>query len=268
VGRDLTERRQLEAQLVHSAKMASLGVMAGGIAHELRNPLGIISAAAQLLLERPDDIRLWVEGAKKIHNATLRASLIIESLVKFARPQNEGMGELDMQAVLEETLSLMDNQMALQKVTLQRHFQADLPRVYGNASLLQQVSTNMILNACNAMPQGGTLTVSSRSIPRESHGSPPPSFTDLGPWVEIAFSDTGRGIFEQHLSKIFDPFFTTMPVGKGTGLGLSISYGIIQQHQGSIEVESEMGQGTTFTIRLPGIAGDGLGGEQGGQGTN
>lgn len=237
VGRDLTERRRLEAQLIQSAKMASLGVMAGGIAHELRNPLGIISASAQLQLERSDDPELRDEAAQKIYAATERASLIIENLLKFARPQDEGMRQVDIRAVLEETLALLGHQMSLQKVTLRRRLHRDLPRVYSNSELLQQVFTNLILNACNAMPLGGTLTVTTRT-------------TGWGE-VMIRFGDTGRGIPPEHLPKIFDPFFTTMPVGKGTGLGLSICYSIIQHLQGTIEVESEVGQGSTFIVRLP-----------------
>jgi len=237
VGRDLTERRRLEAQLIQSAKMASMGVMAGGIAHELRNPLGIISASAQLLQEKTDDPQLRDECAHKIHSATKRASLIIENLLKFARPKGEQMREVDLRALLEETLALLDHQIHLQKVKLSRRIQRNLPSVHTNPELLQQVFTNLILNACNSMPQGGVLTVTTRA-------------STVGQ-VEIRFCDTGRGIPPEHLPNIFDPFFTTMPVGKGIGLGLSICYSIIQQNQGAIEVESEVGQGTTFTIRLP-----------------
>lgn len=237
VGRDLTERRQLESQLIQSAKMASLGVMAGGIAHELRNPLGIISASAQLLLEFPHDAELAPQCAEKIWAATQRASLIIENLLKFARPQHEQTPDLDLNAALEEILGVLANQVALHKIILRKKFQADLPRVCGNVSLLQQVFANLVLNACNAMDQGGTLEITSRS--GEGHS------------VVVAFQDSGHGIPTEHLSKIFDPFFTTMPVGQGVGLGLSISYSIIQQHHGSIEVESQEGQGTTFIVRLP-----------------
>ncbi|MBI3362554.1 MAG: PAS domain S-box protein, partial [Chloroflexi bacterium] len=237
VGRDLTERRRLEAQLIHAAKMASLGVMAGGIAHELRNPLGIISATAQLLLGRPSNRRLRDEGARKIHAATQRASLIIENLLKFARPQSEQMREIDLRPVLKDTFTLLAHQLDLHEVTLKKEIQPDLPEVRGNPALLQQVFTNLILNACNAMPEGGSLTVAAVAAGADR--------------VEIRFCDTGRGIAPEHRSKIFDPFFTTMPVGKGTGLGLSISYGIIQQHQGDIEVESQVGKGSTFTVRLP-----------------
>jgi len=235
VGRDLTERKRLEAQLIQSAKLTSLGVMAGGIAHEIRNPLAISSAAAQLLLERPHDQNLREEAAGKIHSGIQRASYIIENLLKFARPPEERMLPVDVNEVLEETLSLLSSQLRVQRVKLQKDFAPGLPRVMGNKSLLQQVFSNMILNACNAMPDGGSLTVATK----QTRGG-----------MEIQFADSGVGIPTEHLSKIFDPFFTTMPVGRGTGLGLSISYSIIQQHGGTIEVVSQVGAGTMFTIRL------------------
>jgi signal transduction histidine kinase len=210
--------------------------MAGGIAHELRNPLAISSSAAQLLLERPDDEKFREEAAEKIHSGVQRASYIIENLLKFARPPEERMVPTNINESLDETLSLLANQLKVHRVKLRKDFVPDLPQVVGNKSLLQQVFTNMILNACNAMPDGGSLTVATTASKAE---------------VEIHFADTGVGIPTEHLSKIFDPFFTTMPVGKGIGLGLSISYSIIQQHQGTIEVESVVGKGTTFTVRLP-----------------
>jgi len=237
VGRDLTERKRFEAQLMTSAKLTSLGVMAGGIAHEIRNPLAISSAAAQLLLERPDDEKLRKEAAEKIGSGIRRASYIIENLLKFARPPEERMVPTDISDALEETISLLANQLRVQQIELRKDFALDLPPVVGNKGLLQQVFSNMILNACNVMPDGGGLAITTR--------------VNSDNQVEIEFSDTGCGIVPEHLSKIFDPFFTTMPVGKGIGLGLSISYSIIQQHQGSIEVESQVGQGTTFTVRLP-----------------
>jgi PAS domain S-box-containing protein len=237
VGRDLTERRELEAQLIQSAKMASLGVMAGGIAHELRNPLGIISASAQLLLEHSDDVQLQTQAPQKIHAATQRASLIVENLLKFARPQGNRVRLIDLNTLLEETMSLLAHQMTLQQITLVKDMQPHLPNVQGNPALLQQVFTNLILNARNAMPQGGSLTIATRATDAKT--------------VDIRFRDTGCGIPLEHVPKIFDPFFTTMPVGQGVGLGLSISYSIIQQHQGTIEVESRVNQGTTFTVRLP-----------------
>lgn len=237
VGRDLTEQRRLKAQLIQSAKVVSLGVMAGGIAHELRNPLAIISAAAQLLLESPDDVELSSQAARKVYAATQRASLIIENLLRFAHPPGDQLRPADVHAVLKETINLLANQMTLHKITLRQELQAKLPRVLANPELLQQVFTNLILNACNAMSQGGALRIVTE--------------TGEANEVKIYFSDTGKGIPPEDLSRVFDPFFTTMPTGKGTGLGLSISYSIIRQHQGTIEVTSQVGRGTTFTICLP-----------------
>jgi len=237
VGRDLSERRLLEAQLIQSAKMVSLGVMAGGIAHEIRNPLAICSSAAQLLVDSPNDGNLQKKCAMKIYSNIRRASHVIENLLKFARPSGDDFSPVDLNETLEETLSLVEHQMTLQQITLHREFVRTLPMVTGNKNLLQQVFLNITLNAFNAMPEGGELTISTGT---NSEGQ-----------VEIRFADTGCGISRENLDKIFDPFFTTMPVGKGTGLGLSVSYGIIQQHGGSIEVESELGVGTTFTVKLP-----------------
>lgn len=236
VGRDLTERRRLEAQLAQSAKMASLGVMAGGIAHEIRNPLAIIAASAQLLEEHPDDLPLRQQCTQKIVASAQRASLIIEQLLKFAHPPQDRFRLLNIHAILEDTFNLLLHQMLVSQVLLQRDFSPDVPRLYGNPELLQQVFTNLILNACNAMPHGGRLTVSTRLV---------------GEQVELQFHDSGHGIAGEHAAKIFDPFFTTQAVGKGTGLGLSISYSIIQQHQGTLEVVSRPGHGATFVIRLP-----------------
>jgi signal transduction histidine kinase len=241
IGRDLTEQRRLEAQLIQSTKMASLGVMAGGIAHELRNPLGIILASAQLLQDHYDNISLREQCTTKIQDATKRASLIIDNLLKFARPMSVHMQLLDINAVIEDTFVLMTHQLVLQQIHLIKHLHSELPQVYGNSALLQQVFTNLILNACNAMEQSGSLTVTTRA----NHAN----------LIDIQFTDTGCGITPEALSKIFDPFFTTRPTGKGTGLGLSISYTIIQQHHGEIAVQSSVGQGTTFIVSLPAVSG-------------
>ncbi|MFH1926808.1 MAG: PAS domain S-box protein [Chloroflexota bacterium] len=237
VGRDLAERKLLEAQLIKSAKLTSLGVMAGGIAHEIRNPLAISSAAAQLLLESPGDEKLRDEASRKIWSGIQRASYIIENLLRFARPPQERMTLMDISAALEETLSLLANQLRVQRIELRKDLAPGLPPVIGNKTLLQQVFSNMILNACNAMPDGGSLTIATSARPDDQ--------------VQIEFADTGCGIPKKDLSNIFDPFFTTMPVGEGTGLGLSISYSIIKEHQGTVDVESKPGMGSTFTIRLP-----------------
>lgn len=236
VGRDLTLRRQLEAQLIQAAKMTSLGVMAGGIAHEIRNPLGICSAAAQLMLEVPDDRDLQHECAQRIHENIKRAALVIDNLLKFARPTEEQYLPVELNHIIDESLALIFNQARNQHIRIHYTPNLQIPSVMANSSLLQQVFTNLLLNACHAMSEGGDLEVKGMAS---------------GDWVSIQFSDTGHGIKREDISKIFDPFFTTRPVGQGTGLGLPISYSIIQQHGGRIDVESAPGKGSTFTVYLP-----------------
>jgi len=236
VGRDLTLRRQLEAQLIQSAKMTSLGVMAGGIAHEIRNPLGICSAASQLMLAVPDDRELQMECAHRIHENIKRAGLVIDNLLKFARPPEEQYQLVDLNQIVEESLSLVSNQARNQHIRMHFASNSDIPHVMANSSLLQQVFTNLLLNACHAMTEGGEITV---------------TIVVSGDWVSVRFHDTGAGIEPETVSKIFDPFYTTRPVGQGTGLGLPISYSIVEQHGGRIEVESQVGAGSTFTVHLP-----------------
>jgi len=237
VGRDLTERRKFEMQLLQSQKLAALGVMAGGIAHEIRNPLAICSSAAQFLIE--DDLRpeFMKECAEKIQVGIRRASGIIESLLRFARPSaTTQMEQVNLVSLLTETLTLVVNQARIQKITLRSDFPDRPVLISGIAGLLQQAFMNLLLNAINAMPNGGTLSVSAEKSESEA-------------LVRVA--DTGHGISQEEMHKIFDPFYTTSPVGKGTGLGLSICYSIVKQHYGSIEADSVEGKGSTFTVRLP-----------------
>ena len=237
VGRDLTEQRRLEGQVLQASKMAALGIMAGGIAHEVRNPLAIIAATSQLAAEADDDAELRHACLERIQAGTQRASQIIENLLKFAQPARGRLERLDVAAALAETLDLLANQLTMQRVKIEVALAPELPKVNGNRGLLQQVFTNLILNACQAMPQGGRLSIAGRVEP--------------GGKLALSFNDTGQGIPPDHLDKLFDPFFTTLPVGQGVGLGLAISYSIIQQHQGTIEVESRPGGGSTFTTVLP-----------------
>jgi len=240
VGRDLSEQRHLELQLARSAKMASLGMMAGGIAHEVRNPLGIISAGVQLLLEHPADAQLRAEAPTKILAATKRASSIIENLLRFAQPQGAEMEVLDVHAVLEDALALSVFQLEMQHIEVKTSFPTGPLKIFGNPLLLQQVFTNIILNAYDAMPGGGVLEIATGPTKENQ--------------VVVRLSDTGVGILPDHLPRMFDPFFTTKPPGKGTGLGLFICYSIIQQHHGTIDVSSRPNLGTTFTVTLPGDA--------------
>jgi len=271
VGRDLTEKRRLELQLIQSAKMAALGEMAGGIAHEIRNPLAITSSAAQILLRKGADPDLRNEAARKVHAAADRAAVIIENLLRFARPSGGMVEYVDVNSAVEDTLSLIGHQISLHSIEIQRRLAPKLARVKGNKNQLQQVFMNIILNAYHAMPRGGELIIASGvtgiPVPALPDCAPPPASNphtacDNRPGVEVRFSDTGCGIPQENLSRIFDPFFTTMPVGVGTGLGLSIAYSIVRQHGGTIGVESEVGKGSIFMVHLPAApAGDAAPGE-------
>jgi PAS domain S-box-containing protein len=237
VGRDLTERRKLETQLLQSQKLAALGVMAGGIAHEIRNPLTICSSAAQFLKEDEILPEFRKECAEKIHTGIQRASIIIENLLRFARPSAKTeAATVNLAALIEETLTLVANQAKIQKIDIITEFPQEPVAITGIVSLLQQVFMNLFLNAINAMPDGGCLRVCLR---RQSNRT----------LVEVA--DNGKGISESEINKIFDPFYTTSPVGRGTGLGLSLCYSIIKHHFGSIEVTSSKQKGSTFTVILP-----------------
>lgn len=237
VGRDLSERRKLETQLLQSQKFAALGVMAGGIAHEIRNPLAICSSAAQFLMEDEISLEFRKECADKIHAGIQRASIIIENLLRFARPLAKfPIEQVNLSLLIKETLTLIANQAKIQKVELILRSPQEPVLISGNASLLQQVFINFFLNAIQAMPDGGTLSISIEKTERE---------------VLIRTIDTGLGICKGDIDKIFDPFYTTSFVGKGTGLGLSICYSIVEQHSGTIEVDSIEGKGSVFTVRLP-----------------
>jgi PAS domain S-box-containing protein len=237
VGRDLAERRKLEFQLRQSQKLTALGVMAGGIAHEIRNPLAICSSAAQFL-QAPDIAEdFQKECAKKIQTNIQKASAIIENLLRFARSSlDTEMAEVDLISVLEETIELVTNQAKVQKIKIHFLLEQDNVFVSGVSGLLQQVFMNIFLNAINAMPTGGVLSIN--------------IYTNEDR-VIIRVNDTGVGIPAGELDKIFDPFHTSSPVGQGTGLGLSICYSIIRQHLGSIVAESRHGQGASIIVTLP-----------------
>ena len=237
VGRDLTERRKFEAQLLQSQKLAALGVMAGGIAHEIRNPLAVCGSAAQFIMEEDVTPEFRRECAQKIHTGIQRASMIIENLLRFARPSAKtDFKEIDLTSLLEETLSLVTNLARIHKIELRPQLPPEPILISGMEGLLQQAFMNLFLNAIKAMPDGGVLSI-------------PVGRRDSEAWVSIR--DTGHGITSENLNNIFDPFYTTAPAGMGSGLGLSICYSIIKQHFGTITVESEEGKGSTFTVRLP-----------------
>ncbi|MDH7511459.1 MAG: cache domain-containing protein [Clostridiales bacterium] len=232
--RELTE---MQASLVQSEKLASLGKLAAGIAHEINNPLGGILIYSHLLLEESKANSNLAETLKKIIKETSRCKNIVKGLLEFARPKEPEMVLTDLNEVVNKALAIFERQALFQNITIEKDF-SDLPRIVADGPQLQQVFANIIINAAEAMNGNGLLAIKTLLDAR----------TDT---LRIEFRDTGHGIKEEDLPRLFEPFFTTKEVGKGTGLGLAISYGIVQKHNGSIEVKSEVGRGSTFTVVLP-----------------
>ena len=233
---DVTDRANLEEQLRLSEKMAAIGLLAAGVAHEVNTPLTGISSFTQMLLERsePDDPRTQL--LEKIERQTFRAAKIVNSLLNLARPSGGDTGPVDLNGVIGDILSLLEHQFKLGHVQVRKDLAKPAVIVRGVEYKLQQVFLNLFLNARDAMPKGGWLTVATRA-------------EDGAAVIEVA--DTGVGIPPDHLGRIYDPFFTTKPEGRGTGLGLSVTYGIVQEHGGSLTCESQPGQGTRFRLVLP-----------------
>jgi PAS domain S-box-containing protein len=233
---DISARVQLEEQLQISEKMASIGLLAAGVAHEVNTPLTGISSFVQMLMQgsEPDDPKTQV--LEKIERQTFRAAKIVNGLLNLARPAQVDTGPVDVNNVINDVLSLLEHQMKTGRIQVRKELAATSPVVLGIEYKLQQVFLNLFLNARDAMPRGGWLSISTRA------GAD-------GAIIEVA--DTGSGIPADQLSRIYDPFFTTKDIGKGTGLGLSITYGIVQEHGGSIACDSVIGQGTRFTLTLP-----------------
>ena len=242
------DRRLHEAQeaLVASEKMAAFGQLSAGIAHEVKNPLAGILGFCELATRKvkPEDpISRYLSMIEK---ETRRCNDIIQNLLKFARREKMEMAPIDINAVVADTFKLVNHQLGLKSIHVDVELFPKLPRVNGNANQLQQVLLNLGINAGDAMPNGGSLKMTTQPV------MGPDGRVD----VEIRVTDSGTGIPPEVKAKIFDPFFTTKEPGKGTGLGLSVSYGIVRDHGASINVESEVGNGTTFVLVFPGLEED------------
>jgi two-component system, NtrC family, sensor kinase len=232
---DITDRASLEEQLRVSEKMAAIGLLAAGVAHEVNTPLTGISSFTQMLLDKADPEDPKTQLLEKIERQTFRAAKIVNSLLNMARPSDAEAGKLDVNAVIGDVLSLLEHQFKTSRIQVRRDL-APVAPIRGFEYQLQQVFLNLFLNARDAMPKGGWLSVSS-SI--------------RGDVVTVEVADTGSGIPSEHIHRIYDPFFTTKVDGRGTGLGLSVTYGIVQEHLGTLTCESVVGQGTRFTLTLP-----------------
>ena len=235
---DVTDRVRLEEQLQISEKMASIGLLAAGVAHEVNTPLTGISSFTQMLLEGADPSDPRTALLEKIERQTFRAAKIVNGLLNLSRPgtaSNERI-EVDLNAVVTDVFALLEHQFEAGSIKVRRELSAAPVLVSGIEHQLQQVFLNLFLNARDAMPRGGWLSVTTRVDAARAI-------------AEIA--DTGSGIPSEQLARIYDPFFTTKAIGRGTGLGLSITYGIVREHDGTILCDSAVGQGTRFTLSLP-----------------
>jgi two-component system NtrC family sensor kinase len=231
-------RRLNQQRLMRSEKLAAIGRLAAGIAHEINNPLTSVLTFSSILLRKAED---WQrERLDIIVKETTRCREIVRGLLDFAR-QSEPKKEIsDVNRIIETALTLTKNQLAKARekaIGVVKEL-GTLPAIPVDPNQILEVLVNILINAVDAMPQKGMLKVTSRKVESE-------------PSIEIRIADTGDGISPENLGKIFDPFFTTKEAGKGTGLGLAVSHGIVERHNGTIDVESTVGQGTTFIIRLP-----------------
>jgi signal transduction histidine kinase len=236
---DVTDREELERRLVQADKLSSIGLLAAGVAHEVNTPLAVISTYAQMLAKQVSGDDQKAKLLDKIAKQTFRASEIVNSLLNFSRTSPTDFTDVDLNRILRETVSLVEHQFQTAGVVTDLSLADNLLSIRGNSGKLQQVFLNLFINAKDAMPDGGVLTIRSRAE---------------GGFAVLEIADTGQGIPPEHLARIYDPFFTTKGPKKGTGLGLSISYGIVHEHDGVIEVESTVGGGTRFRLEFPGLA--------------
>jgi PAS domain S-box-containing protein len=235
---DVTARISLEEQLQQREKLSSIGLLAAGVAHEVNTPLTGVSSYTQMLLGMLNENDPKHALLQKVRTQAERATNIVNNLLNFSRTGNATeFAEIDSARVLDDTLQLLEPQLRRSQIEIVRSYNRDAPEVYANAGKLQQVFTNLILNARDAIPDGGRIILTT-------------STSDDGSLI-VEVADTGIGIAPENVAKIYDPFYTTKGVGQGTGLGLAVSYGIIQEHNGRISVDSTPGKGTTFRITLP-----------------
>jgi len=230
------ELQAAQERLLQSEKLASIGQLAAGVAHEINNPMGVILGFAQGIVKTlPEDDPLR-KPLTTIEKESLRCKRIVQNLLDFARYSEPTPQLTHINELIDTSCDLVKHQISLQNVRLVKGYDLALPAIMADPNQLQQVFINIMLNAYQAMPDGGTLHITTKMVGSE---------------LQVIFADTGTGIPPENVQNIFDPFFTTKEVGEGTGLGLSVSYGIIKAHGGDIEVESQVGKGTTFVIKLP-----------------
>jgi signal transduction histidine kinase len=240
------EKLRLEQELRHSERLASVGRLAAGLAHEIGTPLAIISGRSEYLLRRSRSLEELKDNLSVIRSQSDRIAAIVRQLLEFSRRREPVFQPVDLLALLDNVKYLLAHQLQEKNIRVEMQGFGSLPKVDADPDLLQQVFINLYSNSLHALGQGGMVKIGAEIINRE--------FTQASPgtlWLRISFEDNGVGIQPEHIDRVFDPFFTTKDVGEGTGLGLSVSYGIVQEHGGDIRVESEPGRFTRFIIHLP-----------------
>jgi PAS domain S-box-containing protein len=245
---DITERKEIEAELQHARKMESIGVLAGGVAHDFNNILGIVLGNAELAL---DDVPEWnpaYDFLKEIRSATLRAKDVVQELLRFSRKSTEQKKPLEVCRLVKESMKTL-------RATIPSSvdFSLDIPErlhyIHADPTQIHQILMNLVSNAADAMEGGGILGVTLENVALEKGDSK--ANLEPGRYIKLSVKDTGAGIETEDLNRIFDPYFTTKDIGKGTGMGLAVIYGIVQRHDGGIRVDTEIGKGTTFELYFP-----------------
>ncbi|MBS3732605.1 MAG: PAS domain-containing sensor histidine kinase, partial [Desulfobacterales bacterium] len=229
---------QHEKQMAHADRLASIGQLSSGIAHEINNPLGVIQGYTQLLLRDAEENSQRHSDLQIILKHAGNCKAIVEDLLNFARRSQPEMGDIDIHAVIEDALVFIRHRSKMENVRIEKVFADNIPAMRMDEKKIKQVLVNLVMNAGHAVAEGGTITIST-------------CFDTAGRKLMVDVADNGYGIESRHLSRIFDPFFTTKPTGEGTGLGLAVSYGIVKSHGGDIDVKSEPGSGAVFTVSLP-----------------
>jgi len=244
--REIEERKRLENIVLQTEKMAAVGQLAGGVAHEINNPLGVILGFSQSMVKRLHAGDPYEVPLRAIEREAIRCKNLVQDLLMFSRANKSSeKSDIDVGEAIESSLSLIMAHSTMKNIVVERETAPNLPKVHANTNQIQQVIVNLCNNAIDAMGEGGKVTLRTRSVMMNEKN-----------FVQIQVQDTGHGIPKEIQDRVFEPFFTTKEVGKGTGLGLSLVYEIIQKHDGQILLQSEMGKGTIFTVVLPAIAGE------------
>jgi len=233
--RDITERKQLEAQLSQTERLAELGTLAAGMAHEIGTPMNVILGRAEYLMRKTSE-EPTKQGLATIVTQVERITKIMNQLLSFARRRPIERRPLALTSVVHDILDVVQDRIKKRGITVELALDPKCQKAFADRDQMGQVILNLVINAIQAMPQGGRLTI---------------SLKDEKKCTRLAISDTGCGIPKEHLSKLFTPFYTTKDVGEGTGLGLTVVHGIIQEHEGTVKVESQVDKGSTFIISLP-----------------